>query len=372
MIDRVHFENFKSLADVTIDLGRFTVLVGPNGCGKSSVLQGLRAHAIAGWKMASVDESSHRLGRFSLYFSDRLAPERISRVAHEPMVIAARRGGDELSFRFRPLVDGKYEVDVTVNGPDGKLSTSLPSEWTAALAVLNDPRVRAFGGSEYVELDAREMTAGNVPTEVEPRLAPTGHNLSSVLAWMKGADEDRLAVITADLAAVVPGVRRIRIQRKSVRHWGKDGRVEGTAIADTFEIEFDDGRAIAADLLSEGTVLAMGLLTKIHERGRPRLILLDDIDRGLHLSAQAELISVLRKVLENNAGLQIVCTTHSPYLLDLFKPEEVRVMALDGERRTRVRALSDHPDIEKWKVGTQTGELWATLGESWVLEAGGG
>jgi hypothetical protein len=31
MIDRVHFENFKSLQDVTIDLGRFTALVGPNG-----------------------------------------------------------------------------------------------------------------------------------------------------------------------------------------------------------------------------------------------------------------------------------------------------------------------------------------------------
>lgn len=40
MIDRVHFENFKSLQDVTIDLGRLTALVGPNGCGKSSVLQG--------------------------------------------------------------------------------------------------------------------------------------------------------------------------------------------------------------------------------------------------------------------------------------------------------------------------------------------
>lgn len=41
MIDRVHFENFKSLANVTLDFGRFTALVGTNGCGKSSVLQGL-------------------------------------------------------------------------------------------------------------------------------------------------------------------------------------------------------------------------------------------------------------------------------------------------------------------------------------------
>jgi hypothetical protein len=55
-------------------------------------------------------------------------------------------------------------------------------------------------------------------------------------------------------------------------------------------------------------------------------------------------------------------------LLDLFKVDEVRVMALAPSRQTRVRPLSEHPDLEKWKFGTQTGELWASLGEDWVLE----
>jgi AAA15 family ATPase/GTPase len=41
MIDRAHFENFKSLQNVTLHLERFTALVGANGCGKSSVLQGM-------------------------------------------------------------------------------------------------------------------------------------------------------------------------------------------------------------------------------------------------------------------------------------------------------------------------------------------
>lgn len=54
MIDRVHFENFKSLQDVTIDLGRLTALVGPNGCGKSSVLQGL--HLLLVKAQASLDQ----------------------------------------------------------------------------------------------------------------------------------------------------------------------------------------------------------------------------------------------------------------------------------------------------------------------------
>ena len=43
MIDRVHFESFQCLRDVTLDLRRFTALVGANGCGKSSVLLGMPA-----------------------------------------------------------------------------------------------------------------------------------------------------------------------------------------------------------------------------------------------------------------------------------------------------------------------------------------
>src|ERR1700722_7082615 len=38
MINKVQIQNFKSLRDVSINLERFTVFVGANGSGKSSVL----------------------------------------------------------------------------------------------------------------------------------------------------------------------------------------------------------------------------------------------------------------------------------------------------------------------------------------------
>ena len=41
MISKVSIRNFKCLRDVQIDLERFTVFVGPNASGKSSILQGL-------------------------------------------------------------------------------------------------------------------------------------------------------------------------------------------------------------------------------------------------------------------------------------------------------------------------------------------
>ena len=43
MIESIRFRNFKVLRDATLPLSRCTVLVGPNGSGKTTVLQALDA-----------------------------------------------------------------------------------------------------------------------------------------------------------------------------------------------------------------------------------------------------------------------------------------------------------------------------------------
>jgi hypothetical protein len=244
------------------------------------------------------------------------------------------------------------------------------------------PSSEEFASVAYLHLDASEMTQTSLAEDERPRMESDGGLLASALAWMKGAAEEEFALITSDLRQVVPGVKRIRTLRERVtdRHMEKldiDGQpvwrpVEKSYTGDRFEIEFDDGSEVPADLLSEGTVLALGLLTKVHEPERPRLLLVDDIDRGLHLGAQASLVKTLRELMKLDPQLQIVCTTHSPYVLDLFEPAEVRVLALDAERRTHARPLTEHPDFARWKFGTQTGELWAALGETWVIDGAHG
>ena len=39
MIERIHIKNFKSLGNLSLNLGHFTCLVGMNGSGKTTVLQ---------------------------------------------------------------------------------------------------------------------------------------------------------------------------------------------------------------------------------------------------------------------------------------------------------------------------------------------
>lgn len=384
MIDRVHFENFKSLQDVTLDLGRLTALVGANGCGKTSVLQGLHLLSQTGATASTDRDPKQPLGRFASIYDGPRAPERlIYRGRAGEITLAARHiDGDELRVTIHvthpesrtPAASG-FEVRVD---PPPALQCRVPppelsmASWDRVYAVLDHGRVQKFVPTAYLRLDATEMARTTVQEDEVPAMASDGGGLSTVLAWMKGAAEDELAQITSDLRQVVPGVKRIRTFRARVDAPGKAFAQElgipvRAQFGDRFALEFDDGSEVPADLLSEGTVLALGLLTKLRERMRPRLILLDSIARGLHLGAQAKLVQVLRALMKLDPELQIVCTTHSPYLLDLFEPAEVRVLALDAERRTHARPLTEHPEFGKWKFGTQTGELWAALGEDWVI-----
>jgi predicted ATPase len=411
MIDRVSFENFKSLENVSIDLGRLTVLVGQNGSGKSSVLQGMhllsqlgtphrpekQASALPPLPTVSTEYSAHMLARRNQIraawqrlrgiFGEVRDPRRLVSCGLPATLLFKmhEHRGDELTLAV--VVSAKNDDDaprellhfqVTIDGLNGPLIALVDEtdERGDIFNLLKHARMKQFVSIVYLRLDANEMIRTSIPEGETPRLHSDGSGLASTLAWMKGAAEDEFAEITRALARIVPGVKRIRTLRENVRRGRTerldiDGQpvwrpVEEIVLGDRFEIEFEEGPPVAADLLSEGTILALGLLTKLHEPERRRLVLLDDIDRGLHIEAQARLVEVLRELLKLDPELQIVCTTHSTHLLNLFEPDEVRVLALDERRRTRAQPLTAHPEFDKWKFGTQTGELWAALGNAWV------
>lgn len=370
MIDLIHVENFKSLKDLSLTLDRLTVLVGPNGAGKSSVLQAVRLTSrIKPEQLRALQASSNYL-------------HSIRTTANTLILLSLReRDGDTLTLKINlsdTLKDDDDMFSVSIQGESKNIEV-LPlnrNRFDQRESLVSFIDHKSFSSVVYLRLDARELARTSITTDEIPQMRADGGGLASTLAYLKGAEEEVLEQITADLRRVVPGVKRIRTARARVTQQRTEKLtidnqplwrpVEETVLGDRFSIEFDDGAIVPADLLSEGTVLALGLITKLHEPQRPRLVLLDDIDRGLHIEAQAKLVQVLRDLLANDPDLQIVCTTHSPYLLDRFTPDEVRVLALDDQRHTCAAPLTAHPEFEQWRYGTQTGELWATLGDAWV------
>lgn len=47
MIDSIRIRNYKSIVDLTLQLGRFNVIIGTNGCGKSNILEAVTLGSLA-------------------------------------------------------------------------------------------------------------------------------------------------------------------------------------------------------------------------------------------------------------------------------------------------------------------------------------
>ena len=78
----------------------------------------------------------------------------------------------------------------------------------------------------------------------------------------------------------------------------------------------------------------------------------------------------LRQLLASFPDLQIVATSHSPYLIDHLAPEEVRLMITDEGGSVVCARLSDHPELDRWQAFMRAGEIWSMVGEEWVRDRG--
>lgn len=387
MLTRASFRNFKNLREVDVDLDRFTVLVGPNGAGKTSVLQGIHLLTQLGVRRERtsanlLDESpGGHLGRL---FSARWKPGRLVTSGQARFRLALT----EQDTAGDPAVTVALEVQPSTEFGGDNFSLDLPDEpggpisWGASRtgdpAALASRRLQRLRAAVYLHLDAALMVRPSVVESETPRLAHDGAGLASVLAYLAGDHPDRKEAIEADVAAIVPWFKRVlvrntKVPRLTTRPFavGKEAvnvPVEEEIWGHRFAVETTDGSTIPADLLSDGTVLVLGLMTMLHGPTAPRLLLLDDLDRALHLGAQVRLVKALQKVLADRPDLQLVATSHSPYLLQEVPASNVRVLGLTSGG-VRCRPLTSHPDYEKWKAVLGTGEIWANLGEDWLGDA---
>jgi ABC-type dipeptide/oligopeptide/nickel transport system ATPase subunit len=188
---------------------------------------------------------------------------------------------------------------------------------------------------------------------------------------------------------VVPGVKRVRIRRASVtvqslrpivgegnqgyrslsKFLDEENLLGLRVIGQEIVLDMNSGNSIPAHALSEGTLLTLGILTALISPQRPNLILLEDIQQGLHPRAQREIINILKELLQNNEDLQIIFSTHSPYILDALDPSQVHVLTTAKTGFTQTKRLDEHPDAEWAKQTLTTGEFWDSTGEDWVAEA---
>lgn len=365
---RVALKNFKGHANTQVPLSRFTLLVGANGSGKSSVLEASRLVADAlvtppgtefGWKSEDL-------------FRDALEIDLIRRSLPE----GTPGGSDDLEVELEFGRTGS--IGVHLSGPTAQMRLLVgKTETTARFLRQNSqpPEVLAATGAILLRLDPRVIGTPSQSQSELPTIGADGSGLATALKELKANNEARFDEFRRAVRAIIPLVDDFRFaRRKRAATRSRRIRVEDQVIdvpesydviEDELLVRFTGTGFVRARAASEGTLITIALLGLLYANEQPpRLILIDDLDRGLHIEAQAELVKALRKVLELHPETQIIATGHSPYLADHFEPSEVVVLRRpEPGAAIEATRLSEHPDkvLREFK----TGEALVATGKDW-------
>lgn len=327
MIKSVQFKNFKALRDTTLPLDRFTLIVGPNGSGKSSALQSLRLISNPG----GLD-----------ILRSITAGERFSDDNFIEIILHLGWPYEGSTYRIRWLEGG------SVHGPfyEGPLANMPQEARNRLLDQLGRIRVYSF--------DAQAIAAP-VPLVPNVELQSNGNYLAGVLDQLRDQDHERFESLNEALGQWLPEFDRILFETPQ----------SGTR---SFLLRMRKGHhKIAAADLSQGTLLALAMLTLAYLPNPPSVICLEEPDRGIHPRLLRDVQDALYRLSfpesygEEREPVQVITTTHSPYLLDLYRDySEQVVIANKTEEGTKFERLSDQPYIEEILRDSHLGDVWYT------------
>lgn len=363
MIEQASFKNFKNLRDVVINFQTpLTVLVGPNASGKTSILEGLAFVTSLGPSDGRRRLSCHQ--EWAGRGGEGYILEASAKVRNQDSYVISLSVVDEIFSVNAKFRENDYTLDAT--------SVSDLDKQINAIARVSNLRLHLLPRVNLIRLEGPKLAAASIAEGSVATIGANGQGLASALADMASGEPARFAMLQDLLRSVVPAVRWVKVKRRQVPLAAPEMMPSSQVSVWGHKIFFDMGKSeeIPAELVSEGTLLTLGILAIIEQtdsNGRNgALLLVDDLDRGLHPKAQREMVAALRKLIEQKPNLQIIATSHSPYLLDCLKPEEVCMTALAEDGSALCGSLTEHPDFPRWKDVMLPGEFWSSVGEDWL------
>jgi predicted ATPase len=375
-ITRICARNFRSLKNVDVQLAPLNVLIGPNGSGKTNLLNVLRflattvrfdlSAALDDWGgFDHIHRQADDTGPVGITIEGHVTPYSSANAPDSYTLTLTRRGRslsrtEEFTFKRRGGQGRRITVsgeDVTIiEGDKELLSRRLASTQTTGLATLPkfSDREGGLGIRSFTALLSSlrviepDVKAARLPARpFDAPLAADASNLADALVRLHLQDPDAFDLLKHDLGRCLPGLRDILLVP-----------VGGSARSVSVQlVENGLNRPIELADASFGTVRLLALLTALHEPDPPLFTAIEEVDHGLHPYALDILVDRMRAASKRT---QILAATHSPTLVNRLRPEEIIICDRNpktGESLIPV-TTSDQIRASIQESDFRPGELW--------------
>jgi predicted ATPase len=301
MLSRIEIKNYRSFLDAKADLKPFTLIIGANGSGKSNFLRLFRDLSSSPNQEAEcfADNGKKYVRVYEVYPA--IVKQTHFNHPNEPQIICIQ--------------------DVTGN---------IIIKIDKGRGISRKAQYKSQSTTEQLKLAFKQLKIGwfnlNAASVEQPEqikvgeeIEPNGRGIISILDDLKTGDrEDLFDEIEQNLIRYIPSIEKLSLR---ISESGKKSlQVREKGIEKPFPVAE----------LSEGTKLILIILTILYQENPPKLILLEDIDRGLHPRLFQKVIEMLRDIVKTKE-VQIIATTHNPYLVDEFTGEEESVLIVEKQ-----------------------------------------
>lgn len=355
MIEELRLNNWKSYGNSTLYIEPLTFVIGFNASGKSNILDALHflsliargksiddaARSIRGgedWVVRKdqevstisvkvYDEANGIEYVYSIGFSK---TGNAFKVVTESLSSSKKTTNKDL-FSVAESAKGSADVlPVTTYRPKAERKTFELSNESACIYQLSllfsagGMQKDVSAGVTFVCNKLKNIfTLNPIPSamrkysSVQNELKEDASNIAGVIANIIKEGNTSLQTRIAELVKPLP-------ERDIVEVWAETGGLfDKDAILCCKEKWTDDKELVMdAKSMSDGTLRFIAIITALLTIPSGTLLLIEEVDNGLHPSRVSELITALRNIGEER-GIDIICTTHNPHMIDSLGAEMI-------------------------------------------------
>lgn len=181
------------------------------------------------------------------------------------------------------------------------------------------------------------------------RLWEDGFNIAEFLLDIQRLDENAFYGILETMQFVLPQLQDLRPAissefERSVYILAKEGNLN-----------------IPGWMLSQGTLRILALLALFRHPEPPPVIIIEEIENGLDPRAIHLIVEEMRNVVESGRS-QVIVTTHSPYLLDLLPLWSIVLVEREKDKGPVFFRPDEQPELDSWLERFGPGQLYTMQG----------